>query len=138
MFCADVPVIKPLSLFGSIGKDAFTFVRKRKIDRRRDFLANRGSTFDLLPNAFDRRMSSKETISQILICADQSEKQMLCFDRRAPELASFIAGEEYDPSCSLGISFEHNLLILSCSRHWEPCSTAPLGRQVDFAALLIL
>src|SRR6266516_3270978 len=63
------------------------------------------------------RMLSIETISQILIFADQSEKQMLGFDRRAPELASFIAGEEYDPSCSLGISFEHSLLILSCSRH---------------------
>src|SRR5205809_3227640 len=117
MFYAEVPVIKPLRFFGSVGNDAFTLVRKSKIDRRRDFLANRGSTFDLLPNAFDRRMISKETICQILIFADQSEKQMLGFDRRAPELASFIAGEEYDPSCSLGISFEHNLLILSCSRH---------------------
>src|SRR5207244_6680796 len=117
MVCADVAVTKPLRLFGSVGKDAFTFVRKRKIDRRRDFLSNRGSTFDLLPNAFDRRMISKETISQILIFADQSEKQMLGFDRCAPELASFIACEEYDPSCSLVISFEHNLLILSCSLH---------------------
>src|SRR5207245_7721557 len=119
MFCADVPVIQTLRFFGSVGKDAFTFVRKRKIDRRRDFLANRGSTFDLLPNAFDRRMISKETISQILVFADQSEKQMLGFDRRASELASFIAGEEYDPSCSLGISFEHSILLVSCTCHLE-------------------
>src|SRR5437870_12290178 len=113
MFCADVPVIKPLRLFGSVGKDAFTFVRKRKIDRRRDFLANRGSTFDILPTAFDRRMISKETISQILIFADQYEKHMLGFDRRAVGLASLIAGEEYEPSCSVGISFEHRLVMLS-------------------------
>src|SRR5215510_5610725 len=134
MFCPDVPMIQPLRLFGSVGKDAFTFVRKRKIDRRRDFLPNRGSTLDLLPNAFDRGMISKETISQILIFADQSEKHMLGFDRRAPELAGFIAGEEYDPSCSLGISFEHSLLILSSSRHLTtpaPLCRVPLGRHVD-------
>src|SRR5438552_13094182 len=111
MFCADVPVIQTLRLFGSVGKDTFTFVRKRKIDRRRDFLANRGSTFDLLPNTFDRRMISKETIRQILIFADQSEKQMIGFDRRAPEMASFIAGEAYDRSCSVSIAFKHNMLF---------------------------
>ena len=65
-------------------------------------------------------MISQESISQVLIFADQSQKQMLGFDGRASELASFIAGEEYNPSCSLSVSFEHSLLIISCSR--QPCA----------------
>src|SRR5437867_2055611 len=62
-------------------------------------------------------MISQETISQVLIFANQPQKQVLGFDGRAPELAGFVAGEEYNPSCSLSISFEHSLLILSWSRH---------------------
>src|SRR6516164_1002716 len=108
-----MPMIETLCFFGRIRKNALTFVRKREIYRGRNFLANRSSTFNFLANALDRRMISQETIGQILIFPDQAQQQVLGFNRRATELARFVASEEYDPPCSLSVSFEHNLLILS-------------------------
>src|SRR6266481_4698694 len=62
-------------------------------------------------------MISQETIGEIFIFADQPEQQVLGFNRRASELAGLVASEEYNPPCSFSISFEHSLLILSCSRN---------------------
>src|SRR5438477_8621001 len=117
MFSADVAVIEPFGFLRRIGENAFAFIRKRKIDRRRDLFPNRGSAFNFLTNAFNRRMISQETVGQVLIFADQSQQQMLSFDGRTSKLASFVASEEDDPPCSLSISFEHSRLILSCSRN---------------------
>src|SRR5947208_13926466 len=75
MFGADVAMIETLSLFGGVCKNALTFVRKRQVDRCRNFLTNRRSTFDFLANALNRRMISQETVGQILILADQTQQQ---------------------------------------------------------------
>ena len=113
MFGTDVPVIEPFGFLGRIGENALTFIRKRKIDRRRDFFPNRGSPFNFLTNAFNRRMISQETIGQVLVFADQTQEQMFCLDGRASELTSFVASEENNPPCSFSVSFEHSILILS-------------------------
>src|SRR5437762_13922074 len=91
MFGADVPMIETLSFFGGVCKNALTFVRKRQVDRCRNFLTNRRSTFDFLANALNRRMISQETVGQILILADQTQQQVLSLNRGAAELAGFVA-----------------------------------------------
>src|SRR5262245_34597153 len=58
-------------------------------------------------------MIPQEPISQVLVFANQSQQQVLGFDRRATKLASLVASEENDPSGSLCISFKHKFLILS-------------------------
>ena len=58
-------------------------------------------------------MISQETISKILVFANQTQQQVLGLDRRATELAGFVASEEDDPPGSLCVSFEHKFLILS-------------------------
>src|SRR5205807_5371442 len=80
------------------------------------FLTNRGSTLNFLANTLDRRVISQEAIGQVLILADQTQQQVLGLDRGAAKLAGFVASEEYDPPGSFSVSFEHSLMILSCSR----------------------
>ena len=54
-------------------------------------------------------MNSEKTIGQILIFADQTQQQVLGFDRRAAELAGFVASEEYNPPCSF--SYLSNIIF---------------------------
>src|SRR5438093_1596352 len=109
-------MIETLRLFGCVCKNALTFVRKWKVDRCRNFLPNRGTTLNFLANAFDRGMISQETIGQVLILADQTQQQVLSLNGGAAKLAGFVASKEYDPPGSFSVSFEHSLMILSCSR----------------------
>ena len=107
MVGADVPVIQALRLFGGIRQNAFALIRKRQIDGGRNFFTNRGPALDLFADTFDGGVISQEAVGQVLVFADQSQKQMLGFNGGASELAGFIASEEDDPPCSLSISFEH-------------------------------
>src|SRR5438105_13516114 len=106
-------MIQTLRLFGCVRQNPFALIRKRQVNRGRNLLTNSGSAFNLLPDAFDRGMISQETISQILIFADQSQQQVLGLDCGTTELAGFVTSEENDPAGSFSVSFEHKFLILS-------------------------
>src|SRR5713226_2008086 len=80
---------------------------QRKVYRCRNFLANGGVPFDLLPNGIDSGVRSKEAIGQRLVLAEQTEQQMLGFNVRAAELAGFVPREKYYPACFLRVAFKH-------------------------------
>src|SRR5262245_21337979 len=113
MLGPDVPVVQTLGLFGRICQNSLALVRKREVDRRRNLLTNGCPALDFLPDTFDRGMISQKTVRKVFVFANQTEQQVLGLDRRATELASFVAGEEDNPPCSLSVSFEHKFLILS-------------------------
>src|SRR5882724_10088764 len=99
-----------LGFFRSVGENALALVAQREIDRSRDLFADRGVTFDLLANRFDRGMRAQEAIGQGLVFAQKSQKQMLSLDVRRPELAGFVAREKDDAPGFLRIAFKHNAL----------------------------
>ena len=55
----------------------------------------------------------KKAVGEILVLPDQSEKQMLSFNRRAAELAGFVTCEENDPAGLLCVLFKHMVLCSS-------------------------
>src|SRR6266850_1839941 len=145
MLRADMAVIQTLRFFCRVGEDPFAFVGKGQVDRRGYLFADSGSTFDFLADAFDRGMISQEAVRQVLVFADQPQKQVFRFDGRASELAGLIAGEEDHPPCSLSVSFEHIFDSLKCRSScgfwaWNPGSTTTLTslRTHTLRLLLIL
>ena len=107
MLGADVLVAEPLGFFGAIGQHALALVAQRQIDRRRNLLANRGVTFDLLANGFHGRVRAQEPVRQRLVFAQQAQKQMLGLDKWAAELARLVPREEDDSSGFFRITFKH-------------------------------
>src|SRR5271169_107890 len=110
MFGTNVPVRQALRFFSGIGQHALALIAQRKVDRRRDFLSNRGVTLDLLADRFNRGMRAQEPIGQGLIFAQEPQQQVLGLDVRRPELACFVARKkDYAPGF-LRITFKHNAL----------------------------
>src|ERR1700722_2985694 len=99
-----------LGFFRGVGEHALALVAQRQIDRGRDLFADRGMSFDLLANGFDRGVRTQETIGQGLVFAQKSEKQVLSLNVRRPELAGFVAREKDDAPGFLRIAFKHNAL----------------------------
>src|SRR6478672_532617 len=94
MFGADMVMIRPLSFFSCICKNPLALHRKRQVDRRRHSFTDRGSAFNLFSNAFDRSIISEKTIGQDLVFANQSQQQVLGFDRYTAELTGLITSKE--------------------------------------------
>ena len=63
MFCADVTVLKPITLFVSVGEHPLGFGCQRQFDRGGDFLAQQCATFDFLSNRLNRDLRSREEAS---------------------------------------------------------------------------
>src|SRR5260370_19060669 len=110
MFGANVAVRQALGLFRGISQNPLAFVAERKINRSRDLLSNRGVTFNLLTDGFNRSVRTKESIRQGFIFAQEPQQQMLSLDVRRPELACFVARKEDDAPGFLVITFKHNAL----------------------------
>src|SRR5215510_33458 len=71
---SSVPVVQALRLFGRIGKNALALIRHRQVEGGRNFLADCNSAFDLLSDAFDRRVISEKTIGQVLVLLNQPQQ----------------------------------------------------------------
>src|SRR5882762_9265305 len=110
MLSADVAVRKAFRFFRSISQDALALIAQRKIHRGRDLLPNRGVTFDLLADGFNRGVGAQESISQGLVFAQEPQQQVLGFYIRRPELAGFVARKENYAPGFLRITFKHNAL----------------------------
>jgi len=108
VFGADVLVIEPFGLFGSIGENAFALVAKREIDAGGDLLADGGVRLNLLANRLDGGVGAEETIRQSLVFAQQSEQQVLSLDIGAAKLAGLIPGEEDNSAGLFSVAFKHS------------------------------
>src|SRR5512146_988022 len=105
---------QPLRLLGGIRQDALALIAQWEIDRSRNFLANGGMTFNLLPNRFDRRMLPEEPVGKSLIFAQQAQQQVFRLYIRRAELAGLVSREEDHASGLFRVPFKH--LYLRASR----------------------
>ena len=112
MLRADVLVVQTLSFFGAIGEDALALVAERKIDRSRNLLANRGVTFDLLPDGIDGRVRPQKPIRQLFVFPQEAEQQMLGLDVGAAKLARLVPGEENYAPRLFRVTLKHLVWIL--------------------------
>ena len=108
MLGPDVVVEQAVGLFGRVLQDALGLGAERNLDRGRDLLTKDGAPFDFLPDVLEREVGPcKDPARQPLAFPDQPQKQVLRFDRDAPQLAGLVASEEQDPPRSFRVAFEH-------------------------------
>src|SRR6266481_3788514 len=107
MLGANMFVAQTLGFFSGVSQHALAFIAERKIHGRRDLLPDRGVSFDLLANGFDRSMRTQESVRQCFIFAQQAQQEVLRFYIRRPELARLIAREEDHASGLFCIPLEH-------------------------------
>src|SRR6516225_8722610 len=110
MFSSNVLVGQPVGFFRGIGEHTLAFIAQGQVYRGRNLLGDRGVSFNLLADRFNRGMGAQETIGQGFVFAQQSEQQVLRFYIARPELARFVAGEKDDAPSFLCIAFEHTSL----------------------------
>src|SRR5262245_52538761 len=107
MFCTDVVVPEPVSLFGGIRENAFALGGKRHIDRYRHALHGSRSFLEFFANTGRCRRFSLKTCDQILVFVEQTEQQVLGLDHPAAEIARLLATKENYPPRSLRVPFKH-------------------------------
>ena len=112
----NVLMRKTLGFFGGIRQHALAFVAQRKIDGSRDLLADRGVTFDLLPDRFDRGVGAQKAVGQGLIFAQQPEQQMFGLNIRRAKLAGLVPRKEDDAPGFLRVAFKHKPISPRVSR----------------------
>src|SRR5580704_5561825 len=110
MFGAYVLVREALRFFRGIGEHALAFVAQRQVHGSGNLLTDRGVSFDLFANGFDRSVRTQKTIGQGFIFAQKSQQKVLRLNIRRPELAGFIAREKDDAPRLLRITFKHMAL----------------------------
>ena len=109
---ADVVVEQPVGLFRRKLQHALGFGAEGDFDRGRDLLAEDGAALDFLADAFEGQMGSgKDAAREPLAFADETEEQMLGFNRDAAQLAGLVAREEEDASRSFRVAFEHPVYL---------------------------
>src|SRR5579864_1829136 len=113
MFGANVAVGKALGFLGGVGEHSLALVAEREIDGGGDLLADGGVTLDLLADRFHRGMRTEEPVGEGFVFAQKSQKQVLSFNIRRPELAGFVAREKDDAPGFLRIAFKHDALPLT-------------------------
>ena len=105
---ADVVVQQAVGLFGGRLEDALGFGAERDSDRRRDFFAENRTAFDFLADVFERQVRAREDPArQTFTFPDESEQQVLGFNRHTPELTGLVPGKEENSSCPLGVPLKH-------------------------------
>ncbi len=112
MLRADVLVIQALGFFGAIRQHTLALMAQRKIDRRRNFLPDRGVPFDLLSDGIHGRVRPQKPVGQLLIFTQEPEQKMLGFDVRAAELARFVPCEEDNAPRLFRITLKHLVWVL--------------------------
>src|SRR5215472_8284693 len=90
----DVFVVQALGFFSAVCEDALALVAQREIDGRRNLFTNSSVPLNLLPDGIDRRVRTQETVRQLLVLPQKSEKQVLRFDIWTAELTRLIACEK--------------------------------------------
>jgi hypothetical protein len=106
----DIVVNEPFRLFGGESQNPLGFRGEWNLDGSRDLIPDDDAAFDLLANALHRKMGLREDPArETFALANQSEQEVLGFDRVAAQLCGFIAREEDDPLGALGVSLEHVL-----------------------------
>ena len=113
VFGADVLMGEPLRFLGGIGQNPLAFIAEREVDRCGDLFPDRGVSFDLLADRFDRGMRAQETIGQSLVFAQKSQQQVLRLNIGRTELTGLIAREKNDAPGLLCITFKHIALFPS-------------------------
>src|SRR5262245_19211044 len=114
MLGSDMSMIQALCLFSGIRKNPPTLQRKRQVYGGRDLFTDGHSCFDFLTNALSGGRTFQETIGQVLVFSQQSEKQVLGFDRHAAELAGLITSEEDHSPRSFCVAFKHMRSFVRC------------------------
>src|SRR5579862_5035827 len=94
MFGPDVLMIQALSFFGPICQDALALVTQGQIHRRGNLFPDGSMSLDLLPDGLHSRMRPQKPVRQRLVFPQETQQQMLGFDVRAAELASFVPRKE--------------------------------------------
>jgi len=104
----DVVVKQPVGLLGGKPQHPLGLGAERDLDRRGHLLAEHGPPLDLLADALERQVRPTENAGrQPLPLPDQSQQQVLGFNRDAAKLTGFVPGEEKDPPRPFRIPFEH-------------------------------
>src|SRR5881397_2850879 len=114
MFCTDVVVPEPFSLFGGISENAFALEGKRHINRHRQALHGCRSFLEFFANTGPRRRFSLKTCQQIFVFVEQTEQHVLGLDHPAAEIAGLLATKENYPPRSLRVPFKHIGVPLRC------------------------
>src|SRR6266481_2082655 len=112
MLGANMFVAQTLGFFSGVSQHALAFIAERKIHRRRDLLPDRGMSFDLLTNGFDRSMRTQESVRQCFIFAQQAQQEVLRFYILRPELAPLIARLEHYASARFRMPLPQSSVIV--------------------------
>ncbi len=105
---ADVVVEQPIGLFRGELEDPLGFRAERDLDRRRNLLPEHRPPLDLLADAFERQVGTRENPArQSLPLADQTQQQVLGLDRYAAELTRLVTREEQHAPGPFRVAFEH-------------------------------
>ena len=105
---SDVFVGKTFRFLGGTVQSPLAFLREGQIHRSRHLVANQRAALDFLADVLDGCVGFwDETGGQIPVFANQSEQQMLRFDRGAAELARLVTCEKYYSSGLFRVLFKH-------------------------------
>src|SRR5581483_4795410 len=84
------------------------FSAERNLHRGRNFFPKNRPSFDFLADVLQREMRSrKNTAGKPFSFANQTEQEVLGFDRNAAQLAGLVPGKEEYSSSPFGVPFEH-------------------------------
>ena len=109
MLGPDIVVEQAIRFFGRKLQHPFRFSAERNLHRRGHLLAEHRTAFDVLPNPFEGQVrTGEDTTGQAFALPDQTEQQVLCFDRDTPQLARLVAGKEQHAAGTLCITLEHS------------------------------
>src|SRR5580692_13110707 len=128
MLGANVLVGKTLSLLRCVGEHALAFIAQWQVHGSGNLLADRGVSFDLFANGFDRSVRTQKTIGQGFIFAQKSQQKVFRLNIRRAELAGFIARKEDNAPRLLRITFKHMALSPELSGSLTGQSGGPAPR----------
>src|SRR5436190_1031897 len=108
MLGADVIVKQSIRFLRGVPQYPLCLRTERQFDRGRKALAVLSASFDLFHDIVDRQLRARDHLRYDRAArAEDSDKDMLGFDRSGTELARLVPREEEGPPRALGVSLEH-------------------------------
>src|SRR5581483_7565895 len=106
--------------FCRVSQNPLPFIRKRQVYTGRDLFADLGMLRNLLPDRFHRSMRAQNAVGERLVLTQQSQKQMLRFDKGLTKLAGLIAREEDHTTGLFCVSLEHWQVLPKTLSRYSP------------------
>ena len=109
---ADVVVEQTVGFFGGALQHPLRLGAERHLHRGRDLLAEDRAAFDLFSDVLQGQVGpGEDTAREPLPFADQTEQQVLGFDRHAAKLAGLVTSEKQHPARAFRVPFEHQACL---------------------------